>query len=377
MKPLVQRKTVPEMTPEEELQSKPLVQRQVEEEEMQMAPTHSGQRQADGSFEASASLEQRLTHHRGGGNRLPGEVRGFMEPRFGVDFGGVRVHTDRKAVQMNRELRSQAFTHGEDIYFGAGKYNTGSEAGKRLLAHELTHVVQQNSGAMQRKKNGNGGGIVQRDVEVDKLDPAGPNATAEMDADTYGIVDTESVEPTTLTATRRGGRWYALPTDLTGKYSKIITLAGATEVGGPGTDTTEDNYLKQAEDLDDLGAYAGTEWYMEEAVEDHESVHEGRVEPALEDTENRILGLYRLLSVPATGAVNSAGTATAAIKASPNYALVKARARQIWDARYVVRITGDHNAFTPAAEHAVADPMVESINEWAGEQEPVLPAYAP
>ncbi len=67
-----------------------------------------------------------------------------MERRFGVDFRGVRVHTDSNAVQMNKELNAQAFTYGRDIYFGAGRYNPGTSTGKRLLAHELTHVVQQN-----------------------------------------------------------------------------------------------------------------------------------------------------------------------------------------------------------------------------------------
>jgi hypothetical protein len=62
-----------------------------------------------------------------------------MEPRFGTDFSGVRVHTGEAAVQMNRELNAQAFTHGQDLYFGAGKA-PGKDA---LTAHELTHVVQQ------------------------------------------------------------------------------------------------------------------------------------------------------------------------------------------------------------------------------------------
>jgi hypothetical protein len=62
-----------------------------------------------------------------------------MEPRFGTDFSGVRVHTDSNAVQMNKELGAQAFAHGSDIYFGAGK----SPGNNELTAHELTHVVQQ------------------------------------------------------------------------------------------------------------------------------------------------------------------------------------------------------------------------------------------
>jgi ABC-type phosphate/phosphonate transport system substrate-binding protein len=75
-----------------------------------------------------------------------------MEPRIGADFGSVRVHTGSEAVQMNRELNAQAFTNGSDIYFGAGKYSPSSSDGKRLLAHELTHVVQQ-TGGVQRQND--------------------------------------------------------------------------------------------------------------------------------------------------------------------------------------------------------------------------------
>lgn len=59
------------------------------------------------------------------------------------DFSKVRVHTDNEAVQMNQKLGARAFTHGRDIYFGAGQNKPQSTAGERLLAHELTHVVQQ------------------------------------------------------------------------------------------------------------------------------------------------------------------------------------------------------------------------------------------
>jgi hypothetical protein len=63
-------------------------------------------------------------------------------PRFGIDFSGVRLHTDSDAAQMSRELNAEAFTYGRDIYFGAGRYSPGTSSGKRLLAHELTHLVQ-------------------------------------------------------------------------------------------------------------------------------------------------------------------------------------------------------------------------------------------
>ncbi len=69
-----------------------------------------------------------------------------MEPRFGTDFSNVKVHTDSSAVQMNQDIQAQAFTHGQDIYFNSGKYSPDTNEGKSLLAHELTHVVQQRGG---------------------------------------------------------------------------------------------------------------------------------------------------------------------------------------------------------------------------------------
>jgi len=70
-------------------------------------------------------------------------VRGFMETRFGADFSAVRIHTDAKAHDLARAMSAQAFTVGHDMVFGAGHYAPESERGKHLIAHELTHVVQQ------------------------------------------------------------------------------------------------------------------------------------------------------------------------------------------------------------------------------------------
>ncbi|MEP0855601.1 DUF4157 domain-containing protein [Trichocoleus sp. DQ-U1] len=110
--------------PQQPIQRKSLLQRRV---------------QSDGSHEASSEIETHLNKSKGGGSPLLNEVRSFMEPRFGTDFSLVRVHTGGEAVQMNRELGAQAFTHGSDVYFGAGK----SPGNNELTAHELTHVVQQ------------------------------------------------------------------------------------------------------------------------------------------------------------------------------------------------------------------------------------------
>jgi hypothetical protein len=111
------------------------------DEQVQMRELVQRAFQAGGN-EASGDLESRLNASKGGGSPLAPEVRAFMEPRFGADFSSVRVHTGSEAVQMNRELGAQAFAHGSDVYFGAGK----SPGNDELTAHELTHVVQQTGG---------------------------------------------------------------------------------------------------------------------------------------------------------------------------------------------------------------------------------------
>ncbi|MCL4504995.1 MAG: DUF4157 domain-containing protein, partial [Chloroflexi bacterium] len=103
-----------------------------------------------GSFEAGAQVEHALSHA-GGGSPLPETLRTELEPKYGADFSRVQVHTGEQSEQLNRAVGAQAFTHGEHIYMGAGKYNPGTSAGKHLLAHELTHVVQQGGAGVQRK----------------------------------------------------------------------------------------------------------------------------------------------------------------------------------------------------------------------------------
>ena len=106
-----------------------------------------------GAGAASAEFEQRLQGTKSGGTALNEEVRGFMEPRFGADFSQVRVHTDTTAVNLNKEVGAKAFTHGNDIYFNSGKYTPNSTDGKELLAHELTHTIQQTGSKIRRKIN--------------------------------------------------------------------------------------------------------------------------------------------------------------------------------------------------------------------------------
>ncbi len=87
----------------------------------------------------------------GQGKPLDRGVRAGMERGFGADFSRVRVHTDQPAHRFNRELGAQAFTLGEDIFFRNGKFRPETSAGKHLLAHELTHVIQQQGPGLQRE----------------------------------------------------------------------------------------------------------------------------------------------------------------------------------------------------------------------------------
>jgi hypothetical protein len=110
---------------------------------------------------APPDLESRLESEQDGGVALPGRTRTQMETKLGADFGDVRIHTGSEANRMNRDLSAQAFTQGSDIYFGEGKFKPETREGQRLIAHELTHVVQQ-TGTVQPQ-------LIQRDP--DKPDP--------------------------------------------------------------------------------------------------------------------------------------------------------------------------------------------------------------
>ena len=150
---------------EDELQMKPLadgisqvqrsylapvqVQRHHGEEEVQASPNHGME-----GGDVDADVARSIQSARGGGRPLHDGVRSSMERGFGADFSGVRVHTGGQADALNRSLNARAFTAGSDIFFGQGQYNPGSTGGQELIAHELTHTVQQGAaGRIRRKLN--------------------------------------------------------------------------------------------------------------------------------------------------------------------------------------------------------------------------------
>ncbi len=100
----------------------------------------------DGGFDVLPEVEDAIQSAKGNGRGLDGAARSVMEPVFGADFSDVRVHTGPQADSLSRTLSARAFTTGRDIFFRDGEYNPGSSSGRDLLAHELTHVVQQGEG---------------------------------------------------------------------------------------------------------------------------------------------------------------------------------------------------------------------------------------
>lgn len=101
------------------------------------------QRQDANDTEVHDRAATSLKTGKNSGQSLPEYTRNWMESRFGTDFSHVRIHTDSQAIQMSRDLNAQAFTYGSDIYFDRGRCAPRTSAGKHLMAHELTHVVQQ------------------------------------------------------------------------------------------------------------------------------------------------------------------------------------------------------------------------------------------
>ncbi|MFN7378036.1 MAG: DUF4157 domain-containing protein, partial [Pseudanabaena sp.] len=176
MKPISSIQREASMEEEEELQMKPIssIQREAsmeEEEELQMKPISSIQREAEmeeeeelqmkslvqrrenlGGGEASLDLESSIQSARGSGQSLDPNLQDKMGQAMGADFSGVKVHTDSQSDQLNKSIQAKAFTTGQDVFFRQGAYNPSSASGQELIAHELTHVVQQGGASLKTNK---------------------------------------------------------------------------------------------------------------------------------------------------------------------------------------------------------------------------------
>ena len=227
--PEVQRQLAPREEEEEgPIQAKPvveqitpLVQRQVEpeKEEEEEEPI---QAKAAGSQAppVDADMEARIRSLRGRGQPLPEFERSFFEPRFGHDFSQVRVHTGGQAGEVARDARARAFTYGRDIVLGPGQYAPGTNSGRHLLAHELTHTIQQRAAVAHEGRPGRPGiSSLPAGSEHLNRSPGDDFEESELQAylqhltrtgSTEGNLDSDNKARAVVNAWRLGGRRYVL-----------------------------------------------------------------------------------------------------------------------------------------------------------------------
>lgn len=133
--PLQMREMEKEDVQAKEDEDEPLQMTELEEDEVQA--------KGGGGNVASPGVSHKIENSAGAGQPLSREILAEMERAFGADFSRVTIHTDAEAVHLNRQLRSRAFTRGQDIFFNEGQYRPETSEGRLLLVHELAHVVQQ------------------------------------------------------------------------------------------------------------------------------------------------------------------------------------------------------------------------------------------
>ncbi len=141
-----------QMAMDKEIQEMHIQKTGEEEEEKSTVQTKT---EANNST-ASNAVSSKINDTKGNGSKLSKATNNEMSSSIGADFSNVYIHTNSSAISMNKELHAHAFTHGNDIYFNEGKFNPATAEGKFLLAHELTHVVQQGAaGKMSTQKKSN------------------------------------------------------------------------------------------------------------------------------------------------------------------------------------------------------------------------------
>ena len=131
-----------EEEPVQAMEEEEPVQAMEEEEPVQAMEEEEVQTKKANTPSTNSNIEGKLRNG-SGGSKMDPNTKSEMESGFGADFSNVNIHNDSEAAQMSQNIGAQAFTHGNDVYFNDGKYNPGSKEGKHLLAHELTHTIQQ------------------------------------------------------------------------------------------------------------------------------------------------------------------------------------------------------------------------------------------
>ena len=270
--PGVQRQVEPEEE-EEMLQAKPLaeeiaplVQRQIEPEEEEEEMLQAKSRE-DATSEVTNDLESQINAIRGGGRLLAESERAHFEPRFGYDFSQVRLHTDTQAVESAQALNARAFTIGSDVVFGDGQYSSETREGQRLMAHELTHVVQQGATSKLQVKLS---GAIQRQEEEPAPTQAAASALTQFTGSNFigdtVIADMEFVDSLEAINEHAGNN------NVQVYVTHSFRRAGQTVQGAIVTPATRSNHL--AGHAIDMNVQSGGRLYNSEALNNFESLPE-------------------------------------------------------------------------------------------------------
>ena len=140
--------------PEQNFIQRKCIECKKEEEQLHRKQVSSfiQRKESAAGVEDDNTISYKIDSSKGNGSRMDEGAKTFMQDRFGIDFTNVKIHTGNEASQLNRQLNAKAFTVGNDIYFNERQYNPSSGEGKHLLAHELTHVIQQKGQALLIQK---------------------------------------------------------------------------------------------------------------------------------------------------------------------------------------------------------------------------------
>jgi len=313
---------------------------------------------------------------RGGGQALPSSTRGFMEPRLGADFSAVRIHAHQDADTYSRALQARAFTLGGDIFFRAGEYRPGTAEGDRLLAHELTHTIQQGAAGPVQGRRVSAHRAVAR---VLQRQPAAPVVAPPPLVSQAGVtflpvlhdkvpagwgVTTADRPVIDITAFVSGATWKCAITTATQQaHQGVRLLAGVVEVT-PALVAAEANCATLQTMITSLNSVASqgsdSGFYMLAAVQAHEDVHIRHYRNDLAPHYATLKTAVEALSVPLAGSADAAA-AKAAIKALPAFTTALATFVAGHVTSQNTTAAHAHPADFDVAEHGVVDPMIATI----------------
>jgi hypothetical protein len=319
----------------------------------------------------------RIQAMRGDGRALTSSERGFMEPRFGADFSAIRIHTNQEADKHSRALHARAFTVGSDIFFRSGEFTRGKAEDHRLLAHELTHSIQQGAA---HPLHGPHIGAHSTAVPLLQRQPAPPGPAPVVvpagrvnlnflpilhDKAPAGWGVTVNDDPVfDITAYASGATWNCVITTADQQsHQGTRLLPGVAEVT-PALVAAEarcprlQTMITSLNSVASQGAASG--FYMLAAVQEHEDVHITQYRAGLAPHYTTLKTAIEALTVPFAAHANAAA-AKAAIMALPAFTAAMATFHAADVA--VNNASGAHAPVAPfnTAEHGVVDPMIVTI----------------